>query len=434
MCRIKRVNMVLFLLFFINVNLGLSQNVIDRIAAVVDDDIILQSEVLQGMQQIAIQMGIDLQKNPNEVEKLQKTTLENLIDLKILLIQAELDTIEANEQQVEASLQQQMQYITQQLGGQDKVEEYFKLPMSKIRRTNREQIEKNLRATTVRNNKMANIKVTRREVIEFFSTMKDSIGSRNEGVEISHILIQAHPGEASKKDAFEKISAIRDRILKGEDFAKLAKEYSEDPGSGAQGGDLGFMSRGDFVREFEEAVFNLEAGEVSDIVLTEYGYHVIRLEERRGEKVHCRHILISVKPSPDDEIVAVEKIKGIYQELLDGAKFEDLVVKYSDDESTKEAGGNLGYYEIDRLRETAKEMVFAIQDIKVGEFSEPVKTKFGFHIIKLVSRDQAREYSIEKDWDRIEMMATEYKKQKEYKKWMDELRQNVYIKVNDLAM
>ncbi len=405
------------------------QNVLDRIVAIVDKDIILESEVAQGAYLLAMQMGIDLVKQPKEAAKLREATIENLINQKVLLLQAEKDTINADEKQVDAYLQQQMQSIIQQLGGEDKVEEYFGMTLSRVRRTYREQIEQNLRIAAVRDKKLATISVTRREVEEFFATHKDSIGKIKETVDISHILIEPKPGEEAKKAALAKIKALRERVLNGEDFATLAKQYSDDPGSAARGGDLGFMSRGEFVKEFEETAFNLKPGEVSDIVQTEFGYHIIKLEERRGEKIRARHILVAVKPSKEDEIRAAQKIKEIYNELKNGADFYELVKKYSDDKSTRDDKGHLGTFEVDQLRETAKEFIFALNGVQPGSYSEPVRTKYGFHILKLNRREEPRELSLDKDWDRIEKMALEYKRQKEFQKYINELKKNVYIEI-----
>jgi len=413
------------------VSISDAQTVLDRIVAIVDDDIILESEVAQGIYLLAMQMGIDPVKQPKETEKLRKATIENLINQKVLLIQAEKDTVKADEKQVDAYLQQQMQSVIQQLGGEDKVEEYFGMTLSRVRRTYREQIEENLRIAAVREKKLATVNVTRREVEQFFATHKDSIGQLKETVDISHILIEPKPGEKARKEALAKIKSIRERILNGEDFAELAKKYSDDPGSASRGGDLGFMSRGDFVREFEEAAFKLKPGEVSDIVRTEFGYHIIKLEERRGEKIHARHILVSVKPTKEDEIAAAQKIKEIYKELKNGADFNELVKKYSDDKSTKDENGHLGTFEIDQLRETAKEFIFALSGIKPGEYSDPVKTKYGFHILRLNRRESPRQLSLEKDWDRIQQMALNYKKQKEFQKYLQELKKDIYIEIKE---
>jgi peptidyl-prolyl cis-trans isomerase SurA len=411
-----------------------AQQVLDQIAAIVDDDIILQSEVTQAAYLLAMQMSIDPVKSPKEFQKIQSTSLDNLINQKVLLIQADKDTIKADERQVETLLQQQMQNITQQLGGEQKVEEYFGTTMSKIRRNYRDEIEKNVRITRVRDQKLANQKISRREVEQFYTAKKDSIGQIPESVDISHILIVVKPGEVARKAAYEKIKSIRDKIEAGEDFNEMARTNSEDPGSASRGGDLGLMTRGDFVRPFEEVAFNLKPGELSDIVETEFGYHIIRLIEKRGDKIHAEHILVSIKPTREDEVIAAEKIKKIHTELKSGAKFTDLVGIYSDDESTKNQQGHLGTFEMSQLRETAKEFVYALKGLKPGDISDPIRTPYGFHILILNSREEARELSLDKDWDRLERMALEYKKQKEFKRWLDEIKENVFIEIKKVTI
>ena len=405
------------------------QQLLDKISAIVDDDIILQSEVVQAAYLIAMQMQLDPAKDAKRFAELQNSALDNLINRKLLLIQAEKDTIIADERQVDSYLQQQMANNIQQVGGEDKLEEYFGSTISKIRRQFREEIEKNLIIQAIQQQKLSNVQVSRREVETFFSTMKDSIGHINESVDISHILIEAQPGEESKKVALEKITSIKQKVNEGADFAALAKEFSDDPGSATRGGDLGFMSRGDFVSSFERAAFALEAGEISDIVESEYGYHLIKMEEKRGDKIHTRHVLITPKPTEDDERTAAKLIMDIHKQLLDGADFNELVEKYSMDTSTKDQHGHLGVFEIDKLKDTAKEFTFALQGVKPGEYSDPVKTNYGFHVLKLNSRESARELSLEKDWDRLEAMCLEYKKQKQFQKILDDIRGEVYIEI-----
>ncbi len=420
---------LIFLLSLLLISVGYTQQVLDKIIAIVDDKVILASEVTQAAQFLAMQQEIDLNKNQREFERLTNEALTSLINQKLLLIQAKKDTVLADERQVDTYLQQQMQSVIQQLGGEDKVEAYYKSPLSKVRRTFKEQIENNLTMQTVRDQKVMDISVNRREVKEFYKTMKDSLGNLKESVDISHILVETKPGEEARKEAFEKISKIKELILEGNDFAQLAQDYSQDPGSAERGGDLGFMSKGEFVRPFEEAAFKLKPGELSDIVETEFGFHIIRLEDKRGDKIHTRHILISLTPSKEDEVTAANKIKEIYQKLKNGEDFVSLVEQYSDDKSSNKEQGHLGYFEIDQLRNTAKEFVYAITDVKEGQISEPVKTKYGFHILKVNKRDQGRELDLEKDWDRIEQMALEYKKQKEFNQWLQSLKKEVYIKI-----
>jgi peptidyl-prolyl cis-trans isomerase SurA len=410
-----------------------AQQVLDRIIAIVDDDVILESEVVQGAYLTAMQMRIDPTKSPEEFERLKKETMNNLVNQKILLVQADKDTIKAEDAQVEKYLQQQMQNLVQQLGGEEKVEEYFGSTISKIRRNYREEIERNLRIRTVQQEKFKNIKVGRREVEQFFRAKKDSIGAVKEAVDISHILITAKPGEAAQRAAYEKAAALRERILKGEDFAVLAEANSEDPGSASRGGDLGLMSRGEFVREFEEAAFKLEPNQTSEVVRTQFGYHILQLVERRGEKIRIRHILITIKPTREDEVAAADSIKKVYNQLKNGADFAEMVSRYSEDESSKGDKGVLGHFEIDQLRERAKEFVFAVKDVAPGQISDPVKTQYGFHILRVDARENARDLDFNRDYERLSRMALDVKTQKEYEKWIEDLKKDVYVEIKPLA-
>jgi len=416
------------ILFFSNC---FSQQYLDRIIAIVDDDIILESEITQAAYYMAMQMGTDPIKNPKRYQELKKLALDNLITKKLLLIQADKDTVEADERQVDNYLQTEMQNIVQQVGGEEKIEETLGMSMSKFRRTRREEIEKDLRVNMVKEQKFMNITVTRREVENFYKTHKDSIGNIKETVDISHILITSKPGQKAREEAFQKIKGIRKEILDGGDFATLAKKYSEDPGSAANGGDLGFVSRSTLVREYAEAASRLSAGEISDIVETQFGYHIIRLDEKRGDKIKTTHILITIKPTKEDDITAAQKIKDIHAQLINGADFAEMVKEYSEDESTNKQGGHLGRVEVDQLKNMAKEFVFALQDVKPEHYSDPVKTQYGFHVLKLNAKEDAREYSIDKDRELIENMALEYKKQKEFQKWINDIKKEVYVEVKE---
>ncbi|RPH91968.1 MAG: hypothetical protein EHM72_18125 [Calditrichaeota bacterium] len=154
---------------------------------------------------------------------------------------------------------------------------------------------------------------------------------------------------------------------------------------------------------------------------------MIQLLEKRGEKLHTRHILISIKPTKEDEIASAEKIKRIHQELVDGADFEQLVAQFSDDASTRSENGHLGTFEVEQLKNMAKEFIFALRDVKVGNISDPVRTQYGYHILRLNARDEARDYDLDKDYDRLEQMSLSYKKQKELQKWLDQIKKQVYV-------
>ncbi len=427
---LKSVFMVLLLIMMST--LALSQQVLDRVVAIVDDDIILESEVVQSAYLAALQMGIDPAKNAQEFQNLKEQVFNTLINKKVLLIQADKDTVEADERTVEFHLQQQMQQVAQQVGGEDKIEEYFGMSPVRVRKNYREQIEEELRITAVRDLKMTGITVSRREIESFYTTHKDSLPEIKATVELSHILIKPEPGPEAVVEAKNEIEMIQQKLNEGADFSELAKQYSDDPGSAPRGGDLGFMSRGTFVREFESAAFELEPGQVSDIVRTEFGFHIIKLLERRGEKIHAQHILAAPEPSEDDQVLAAEKIKDIHSQLINGADFSEMVTKYSQDETTIANAGQLGQFEIDQLRQTAKEFVWALENIDEGDYSDPVKTQYGYHVLLLQKRQRPRSLDLQKDWERIKQMALENKKQQEFQKWVNEIKNEVYVEIKDV--
>ena len=262
--------------------------------------------------------------------------------------------------------------------------------------------------------------------------MKDSLPDLKETVDVSHILLTIKAGDQSEKLAREKAEGLLERQKNGEDFISLCSQYSEDPGSKSRGGELGFIQRGDFVPEFEEVAFLLQPGEFSDIVKTRFGFHIIQCIDRKGDKINVRHLLILLQPDEDDETTTIKKINDI-KKLLDNpeADFAGIAKENSDDETTKEQGGHLGLLELENLQE--QEFKNAIEGLEVGELSQPFKTKFGWHILKLNAREEARAIEVEKDWDKIEAWALNIKRQNEFQKWLEEIKQDVYvdIKVTD---
>ncbi len=412
--------------------LALAQEVLDRVVAVVDDRPILESEVTEGALFLAMQLRIDPNREPERFRELQRRTLESLVTQHILLKKAEQDTVVVDAKRVESFLEQQMQTVVQQLGSEQKVEEYFGMPMRKIRRQYEEEIRKNLTVQQLRETKFANVRVSRREVEQFYATHKDSLPGVKEAVDISHILIQVQPGEQARKAALERMEQIKRRLDSGEDFAELARQSSDDPGSASRGGDLGFMQRGDFVREFEEVAFSLEPGQRSDVVETQFGFHILELLERRGEKVRVRHILVALRTTKEDEKEAAARIKEVHRRLLEGAAFDSLAKELSDDQTTAAQGGHLGWFELDQLRETAPEFVTALREVEPGGITDPFRTKYGFHILKLHERRTGRQLTLENDWDAIEQMALNYKKQREFEKWVAELRAEMFVEVKGL--
>jgi len=405
-----------------------SQNVVDKIVAVVDDNIILQSELVQFALNLAFQMKVDPRLEPDKFEKLQQEVLDNMINQKIFIAKAEEDTIEVNEREVDNVLDSQINRMIEQLGSVEKLEEYLGASIRKIKRDFRNDVSDNLKVESLKAQYIRKIQVSRREVEEFYATMKDSLPDLKETVDISHILITIKPGTDAENEAREKIKKIEEKLKAGEDFVELAKTYSEDPGSKARGGELGFFQRGEFVREFEEVAFKLQPGEISDIVQTEHGFHIIQMIEKRGEKINVRHILIRLGATADDALAAEKTINEIYKMLQQpDADFAKISSEYSDDETTKEQGGHLGLFSVEELQE--QEFKRTIENMSPGKISQPFKTRFGWHIIKLNDKKEARELSIDNDWEQIEKWALNLKQQQELNKWLEQLKKETYIDI-----
>jgi len=234
----------IFVLFIIP-GISQSQEVLDGIAVVVDDNIILKSEIDQYAVSLALQLGIDPQRQPERMEKLRKDTLNDLITQKVLLVKAKEDSIVVNERQVDAMLEEQIAQMVQQLGSEKKVEEYFGSPLRQIRREFRPEVEERLLVRRLREKRDFEVQISRREVEEFYRTYRDSLPEVKKAARISHILMSVQPNRDAAEQARKKAEELLARLRKGEDFATLARNYSEDPGSAKKGGDLGTLQRGD---------------------------------------------------------------------------------------------------------------------------------------------------------------------------------------------
>jgi peptidyl-prolyl cis-trans isomerase SurA len=423
-----KLKIYLFIVFLISG--AAAQQLVEAIEAVVGNEIILKTEVDQFTQNYIVQNRINVKNNDALLKSIRQKTLESLIEQKLLLEKAVLDTVTVDDQLLDQKTNERLQYLVQQVGSEEKLEEVFGSPMKQIKKETRKIVKEQLLVQQVRQKQFMDITVSRREVEEFYKTYKDSLPPLQGTVKISHILKIVAPSDEAQQAALDKIKNIKEQLTAGANFEELAKKYSEDPGSAQRGGDLGFVGRGDFVPEYEQAAFELKDGEVSDIVQSTFGFHIIKMVERRGEKIHTKHILIQTVPTKDDELRTINELKEIRRRLLNGADWDSLALAYSDDENVVKDHGHLGVFEIDKLVIPAFKQV--VDTLKVGEISEPFKTEFGYHIVRLDDRQDKRRMDLEHDWDRIEMFAKNYKIEKEYRKWIVELKKQVPIQINTI--
>lgn len=417
-----------FILLLLSAPALRSQEVMDGIVAVVDKEIILRSELLSQVQLYALQNRIE-PRSQEELQRLQRELLGRMIDDKLLLVQAEKDTsLKVTDREVKEALDQHIRQIRQQFPSQEEFERQLAeegFTELKLRRKYKEEVRNQILKEKLVNSRLMHLKLSNAEVREFHETYKDSLPERPESIKLAHLLISVQPSEATVEATTNLASRVLELARSGVDFSELAVEYSDDPSS-ERGGDLGFFSPGDMVPEFELALSALKPGEISGLVKTQFGYHIIKLEQRVGEKVRARHILFMMRPSQDDESRAYRLADSLYQLVLTGADFSRLARARSDDSDSREAGGELGWYAVAELTPQFSE---AVKGLEVGQFSRPTKSDFGYHLIKVLDWQQARYLSLEEDWEQIKEMARRAKVNRQLADWLKEIREQYYVEV-----
>jgi len=420
-----RIKIVLYVLLITTITF--SQEVLDRVVAVVNNEIILQSELDFQSSLFASQRGID----PNS-EGLKEQILKQMIDEKLVYAQAELDSIEVKEEEVTQQIEYQINVFQQQYGSIANIEQMYGMSIDQIKRELRDDVRKNLMVQRLREKNFAFMEASRREIEEFFETYKDSLGMIPEKLKIYHIFRNPKANERIKNKAKQLAQSLLDSIKSGADFGPLAKKYSEDPGSAVQGGDLGFVQRGVFYPEFEAAAFALEEGELSEVVESPVGFHVIQLVERRGESIHTKHILIKIKADEDADLETIQYLTDLRDSVVNGGgDFKALAKKYSEDKETAAFGGDLGTFYLNQLD---KHLLDVVSKLKQGEISFPRRLEYapgtyGYHIVYLELRVPQHPASIEEDYSEIKRLADEMKKQKEYDQWIEKLKESIYWEV-----
>jgi peptidyl-prolyl cis-trans isomerase SurA len=404
-----------------------AQQVLDRIVAVVGDQIVLESELDMQLQIYVNQMGIS-PRSEKERAELKKQLLDRMINDKLLLLAAKKDTIiEVTSREVDEAVKEQIRRVKSDFS-EEEFEAQLKaegLTESELRKKYREQIKNQMMIDRLVSTKLSKVSVSTREVKEFYEAYRDSIPDQPQSVKLSHILLEIKPSEKTLDSLIAKAEEVRRLAVQGEDFAELAKGYSNDP-TAQQGGDLGYFGRGDMIPEFEQIAFNLEPGQVSEVVKTEFGYHIIKVEEKKEDQVRARHILFLVRPSRADTLRVSNLADSLYQQLLEGADFTQLAKDFSADEESKKMGGELGWYPIDQMTPEFKE---GIKDLQIGDISPPLKSEFGIHILKVLDKKEQRKLTLEEDWDTIKDMVRRKKTNEMVEEWAEKLREDTYVEI-----
>ena len=417
----------IFFIFFTALTFAQQQH-IDGVAAIVGENIILKSDISQVVGMTALQQGLDVSKDVDVLMKLQEGVLSSLIDQKVILEMAKLDSIEIADKDVENALDQQVENFILRAGSEDVAETMLGQSLSDFRREFWYDMRDRLITEQYQQQLIMSVNINRDGVFNFYEEYKDSLPDFPIKMKIRHLLTRIKAGEESKKNALFEIKQIRDRILNGELFSDLAKAFSDDPGSKNNGGSLGYIRRNQMVKEFETKAYTQEINSVSDPVETVFGYHILETTEKSGEKIKVRHILISPEVTEKDESLAYKYALSLRDSSTNLNKFKKLVFEKSEDDQTQKIGGDLGW--ITPNNSPIPEISEVLGLLEVGECSRPVKTSFGYHLLWLEEVRPGGKPSLDLHWTEIEEIALNHKRMMFFKDLVSEARDKFFVNIS----
>ena len=408
--------------------------VIDEVIAVVGKNFILHSDIESQYLQVKMQYGIAEGGFP-----LRCNLLENMMFQKLLVNQAMVDSVVVSEAQVDDRIERNLRYFISQFGSRAKLEEYYKKSFSEIKEELKDPVKDQLLSEIMQERITQNVVVTPGEVKAYFENIPvDSLPLIPAEYELQEIVKIPQISDKETLDAREKMNGFRERILRGESFTTLAVLYSEDPGSMTKGGELGFFARGDMYPEFEAAAFSLKPGEISPIIKTKAGFHILQLIERRGEMINVRHLLIQPKPSTQTVLEAKQLLDSVYTLIVENKMTVDSAARLFSDYPSKNSGGIMinpytgtALFEAENLD---KSLIFAVEKLKTGEITKPLpmvtdEGKNAYRLVYLKSIRAPHTANLRDDYDKIQKATLENKKAELIEKWMNEKIKNTYIKI-----
>lgn len=407
---------------------------LDRIVAIIGEEIILESDVDNQYNY----MVINGQKDDGT---LRCQVMDNLIVSKLLLNKAIQDSIEISEAEVEVEIDRRIKYTLEQMGGEKKFMEVYGKTVDQFRIDIRDDIRNELLINKQRGEMMEGAKITPKEVKQFFKIIPvDSLGLLPAEVQINHIVITPPFSKESETRAKESLAEIRKKIMdEGADFGELAAKNTEEPGGRERKGDLGWFGRGQMVPEFEEVAYQMRVGEVSAPFKTEFGYHIVKLYEKRGEMVHAAHILKRLSYSTNGDSIAIDSLTKIMELVnTDSLTFEQAAILYSSDRNSKHCGGCISNPQTNELRipmdALDADMYFKIDEMKPGEISKPMELlqpdgSRAFHVIYLKNKIPPHTPNLQDDYQKIQNAALQNKQSEIFDKWLQSAKKNIYIDI-----
>jgi len=412
---------------------------LDKIAGVVGAGIILQSDIELKYASQYLAQG----NPPNPAVKCQ--ILQGLLTQKLLAQQAVIDSVDVKDDEVDNDVDRRMRGMIQRAGSQERLEGFLGRSVIQYKDEIRPDIKEELIAQKMQQKITTDVNTTPQDVKAFFNRIpKDSLPTFNKEVEVGDIAFNPKLNTAEKDAYKQKAEELLKRVKAGEDFAALARLYSQDPGSAPQGGDLGFNDRSTFVKEFSAWAFKLKAGEISPVFETDFGFHFLQVVERRGEQVHVRHILIVPAVTQASLDRAKAKADSVYDFITKNKKidFSSAAAFYSDDKDTKYNGGMMLNAENVETRSTHiptdrldPQIALVVDTMKVGSISKPLLLtgsdgKKSYKILYLKSSTNAHKANLEQDYPKIKEYATNDKINRTVSEWFEKKRKDTFIKID----
>jgi peptidyl-prolyl cis-trans isomerase SurA len=425
-------------LFTLIANVSIAQNkqLVDGVIAIVGKKPILKSEVAKQMAQYRM--------SAPDIELDDCKIFQELLFQKLLVAQADKDSVTVPDEQVDNELNRRMRYFVGQLGSEEKLEQYYGKKITQLKEELRPEIHDVLLAQTMQQKAVGQVAVSPNEVRAFYENLKkDTLPLINSEMELAQLVVKPYVSPNAKIEAREKIAGLRQRVVNGESMAAISALYTEDPGSVKTGGRYESIARGTFVPEFEAVAFRLKSNEVSEVFETSFGFHFIQLLERKGEVLDLRHLLIAPKISGLDIAYGKNKIDSVYEAIKSGnISFADAVKKFSQDDDTKNNGGAMvnpasgnTKFETEEIGQMDPNLVFTLDQMKVGDISKPTlftlpDSKQAYRILYLKSRSLPHEINPKEDYQRLQNMATEQKQKMRVEKWTKSKLKSIYVRVS----
>ena len=438
----KLVSISLLLFFAVVSAFSQKKELVDKVVAKVGDEYILLSEIEE-------QFAAAKDQKADLTSEYRCLILDQILVSKLLLNQAKIDSVLAKDEEVETQLNARFDKILDYMGGKtDQFIEYYGQTPEAMKEQMRDDMRDQLIVDKMKQKVLADVTVTPAEVRDFFNKIpKDSLPYFNQEVEIAEIVYKPKANEGEKAKAKAQLDGLREQIVNGKvPFEDLAKKYSQDLGSGREGGDLGWAKRGKFVPEFEAQAFKLEEGQMSPVFESEFGYHILQLIERRGNTIHCRHILIKPEITDADFELTKNKLDSVRLKILgkvqDSLSFSAAVKQFGDKNTqsyhndgrlTNPASGNNTF----ETRDLDPDTYFAIDSMKVGGITAPLEMtapsgEKQFRLVKLLSKTAPHKANLLQDYNKIQQACVEQKKNEQLIKWIDERSKNTFFSIDAL--